>query len=149
MTVFEYLYANYRHAVYWRLLGLTHSHEQAEDLTQETFLKALRFPADIEEQHIRGWLFAIATHTFIDAYRKRKLIAICSLEANALDCPVERDEDARLDALAVIAQAPVILLLMAHGYSHKEIAERMGCSIAAVKMAVMRARRKLREKVVS
>src|SRR5258708_34777859 len=59
--------------VYRLLLSLTGNTHEAEDLTQETFLRALqRLNTFQRGTNLRGWMLRIATNAFFDARRKRK-----------------------------------------------------------------------------
>jgi RNA polymerase sigma-70 factor (ECF subfamily) len=54
-------------------LKLTHHSEDAEDLIQETFLKALKNQSKFKEgTNLRGWLYTILRNTFINNYRKKR-----------------------------------------------------------------------------
>jgi len=60
------------HAVGVRQLaeGITHSRDEADDVTQETFLKAVRRIDQVKPDDFRGWLYTIAKNTSIDAVRR-------------------------------------------------------------------------------
>lgn len=146
---FETLYSTYYRLVFARLLSYTRSPEQAEDLCQETFLKAWRAFGRIDTRNVRGWLLTIACRVYLDSYRHSRLVAVCSLEASGIDVPVACDEDARLDGLAVLAQVPTLLLYVAVGYSYREAAARFGYSEDAIRMVIRRARLKLKEKRIA
>ena len=60
-------------ALYGAALRMTRNRADAEDLLQETFLKAFRAYARFEEgTNLRAWLFRILTNTYISTYRKRQ-----------------------------------------------------------------------------
>ena len=71
--LFERLYVQYHRPLFSYVLRLVGHWEQAEDLTQETFVKAYhalaRLPAD---SNYRAWLYRIATNTCYDALRRRR-----------------------------------------------------------------------------
>jgi RNA polymerase sigma-70 factor, ECF subfamily len=143
---FEQLYQHHYHAVYTRLYSLTgRNHELAEDLTQETFLKAWRAFPSLTEGNVAAWLAQIARRTWIDDYRRRKAVPICSLEGNHIDSPVLTDEDARIDAQTRLATIPLILRLVGADYRYEEIAQIVGLNINTLKSHITRARRELRE----
>ena len=59
--------------LYKTALRLTRSAEDAEDLLQETYLKAYRHYASFEPgTNLKAWLFKILKNTFINEYRRRK-----------------------------------------------------------------------------
>ena len=54
-------------------LKLTHHSEDAEDLIQETFFKALKNQSKFKEgTNLKGWLYTILRNTFINNYRKKE-----------------------------------------------------------------------------
>ena len=73
MTEFEKIYAEYFPDVYKYVLSLCHHEAMAEDITQETFLKAIknihRFKGDCK---LRVWLCHIAKNTYFTSYKKSK-----------------------------------------------------------------------------
>jgi RNA polymerase sigma-70 factor (ECF subfamily) len=63
----------YTPQLYSAALRLTHNASDAEDLVQETYLKAYRSYASFEEgTNLRAWLFRILTNTFINTYRAKQ-----------------------------------------------------------------------------
>src|SRR5437763_1667948 len=68
-------------AVFRLLLSLGGSSHDAEDLTQETFLRALqRWDSFQPGSNLRAWLLRIATNALLDVRRKRKRARIAALE---------------------------------------------------------------------
>lgn len=73
---FEEIYREWQTPIYTYILRLVGDREQAEDLTQETFLKAFRaLPSMGAGLKLAAWLYRIGTNTAFDALRRRKLIA--------------------------------------------------------------------------
>jgi RNA polymerase sigma-70 factor, ECF subfamily len=67
------IYERHYHDVYQFLLYFAGSQNDAEDLTQEVFLRVIRSLERFEERSdVKTWLFAIAKHTAMNYYRKRK-----------------------------------------------------------------------------
>src|SRR5207249_6499340 len=63
---------SYIDALYRTALRMTRSEADAEDLVQETYVRALRFREQFTPgTNLKAWLFRILTKTFINAYRKR------------------------------------------------------------------------------
>ena len=126
----------------------------AEDLCQETFLKALRHWEQRDEiANITAWLYRVATNTAYDYLRRRRRISFSPLEPAA---PVLYDEgamEARLSeqdpvrrALAQLAPEARHLLLCIHaGHSTRELADALACSDAAVRLRLFRARARFRQ----
>lgn len=154
----EQLYREYYPSVFNYVLSKTGRREEAEDLTQETFLKALRAFSSLRTENPRPWLFTIATHVLIDAARKKEHTLCSSLDARleeGYDPPSgERDDPSRfpdqeaigetLRLLPEFYRVPMILFAY-HGYSMKDIAHRLGCSQDAVKARLSRARKMFRQ----
>src|SRR5213593_2223464 len=69
---FESEALSYLDALYRTALRMTRSEADAEDLVQETYIRALRFREQFTPgTNLKAWLFRILTNTFINAYRKR------------------------------------------------------------------------------
>src|SRR5256886_17546561 len=69
---FEKEALSYIDALYRTGLRMTRSEADAQDLVQETYVRALRFRAQFTPgTNLKAWLFRILTNTFINAYRKR------------------------------------------------------------------------------
>lgn len=141
-------------------LRLTGDPHQAEDLTQETILRAWRAGLGTRSPNqARVWLFQIAANAWRDQLRRRRL---APERAGPLDInhparrvdPValaeQRDDVARalvaLDALPG-RQREALYLSACEGLSNAEIAEILGCTADSVKTNLSIARRKLREQL--
>lgn len=76
MTGFEEIYREYFRDVYLYSLGLSKNEQIAEDVTQETFFKAMRAISDFKgDCDIRVWLCQIAKNEYFSLMRKQKRIA--------------------------------------------------------------------------
>ena len=95
-TEFETLALEHMDALYASALRLTRSPKDAEDLVQDTYLKAFRFFDSFERgTNIKAWLFKILTNTFINKYRRRvkeKELADAPAEDIMLDRFVSGDQ---------------------------------------------------------
>src|SRR5262249_60143645 len=73
---FDQIYDEYKTPIYNYVYHLVGDREQADDLTQDTFLKAYKaLPKMDASLKLSAWLYRIATNTAYDALRRRKLIA--------------------------------------------------------------------------
>ena len=73
---FETIYDEFKTPIYNYVYHLVGNREQADDLTQDTFLKAFKaLPKMDGNLKLSAWLYRIATNTAYDALRRRKLIA--------------------------------------------------------------------------
>ena len=135
---FEDIYSAYKGYVYRRVYTLVHNREEAEDLTQDTFVKAWRaYPALQAPFNVAAWLSRIATNTVIDTKRHQKTLAWQPLEplGEGLEAAESADPQTRYSTTAevvhaVLARLPaqyrLTLLLHAQGYTTAEIVSMLG-----------------------
>ncbi len=148
------------HVHCYRMMG---SFEEAEDLVQETLLRAWRNRGELEQdQYLRAWLYKIATNACLDAIKakKRRVPSLSSFGdvpwlqpyPDAL-LPADEEPDAALFAretieltfLAVIQLLPprqraVLVLRDVLDWPAKDVAELLEIGVAAVNSALQRAR---------
>jgi RNA polymerase sigma-70 factor (ECF subfamily) len=144
---FEALVARYQAPLFRYLLGFVGQREQAEDLLQETFLRAFRAIGRLDDPAtLRPWLYRIAHNQACSLLRRRRLLAWLPLGAQHLPAPpADRSaiEAARTtEALARLPpelRAPLLLHLVA-GFSYAETAALLGVSEGAVRMRISRGR---------
>ncbi|MFD2656343.1 sigma-70 family RNA polymerase sigma factor [Gracilibacillus thailandensis] len=72
MGSIDQIYQKYFQDIYRFLLSLSHDHYTAEDIVQETFLRAYLYVEFYDNENVKTWLFTVAYRTFIDHYRKQK-----------------------------------------------------------------------------
>ena len=161
---FRQLVERYQRPVYGLVLRMVRSPAVAEDLAQETLIKAYRAIATFDRSRkFSSWLFKIAHNTAIDQLRKSRPLTV----------PFETDEEDRLDPLGLLAapesQSPearargrdlaealqealmelrpdyreVILLRFQQGLPDDEIAEILELPLGTVKTHLHRARKQL------
>lgn len=126
----------------------------AEEVAQETFLRALRQDALTSE---RSWLFAVATNLVRDEARKderrrRHLQLLAAEERERVVEPegdaLERAQERAMARQAVDALAErdrLALLMREEGLDYNEIAEALGLSVGSIGTTLARARRRLAE----
>ena len=144
----------YWNAVYRLLFHLSGSTHDAEDLAQETFLRALgRRESFHSGTNMRAWLLRIATNAFFDLRRKHKTARAAPLQEDLLAerapqaAPMEQAETGRMLA-AAIARLPetpraVFLLRSQEELSFAEIADVLGLSQGTARWHMLQARRQL------
>lgn len=171
LSSFEELVARHEQRIYQLAMRILRQQEDAEDITQQTFLNALEHLDGFRaEASFSTWLLKIATYAALKVIRKRNGLDMVSLEEateerdgfSAIPHPeyiadwrqspgelVHRNEIQRLldDALARLDEKHrmVFLLRDLEGFSVKETAEALGLSEANVKIRLLRARLQLRE----
>src|SRR5215813_8318877 len=68
----EHLLERYEAPLFQFLVGMLRDHHQAEDVLQETFVRALERLDGVDPEHLRGWLFTVAYHQALLARRRQK-----------------------------------------------------------------------------
>jgi RNA polymerase sigma-70 factor (ECF subfamily) len=160
---FGVLYETYGQPVVAYLTRMTGRKETAEELTQETFLIAIRkisFFRSGADGGLKAWIFRIATNLAIDALRREKLIKPFSddgSENNTADLRPTADQELEHfeftqslnSALLELtpAQRTIFLLKEQEEMSLLEISRVCGCAENAVKQSLFRARAALRKKL--
>jgi RNA polymerase sigma-70 factor, ECF subfamily len=148
-------------ALYRVALRLTADPSQAEDLVQDTMLKAYRSWRQYRPgTNAKGWLLTILRNTFINDYRRRKHEPVAmdleAVEPHALDRSIEEVDpegsffaqivDAKvLEAIDALPHEfrEVLVLSDVEGMSYAEIAETLQIPVGTVKSRLFRARRQL------
>jgi RNA polymerase sigma-70 factor (ECF subfamily) len=145
--------------VYRLAFRLSGNRADAEDLTQETFVRVFRSLADYSPGTFEGWLHRITTNLFLDMVRRRQRIRFDALpedaperlasaeagperayEQNNLDPEIQR----ALDALPPDFRAAVVLCDL-EGLSYEEIAATLGIKVGTVRSRIHRGRVLLRD----
>lgn len=154
------LYDKYFYDVYHFLLGFTNNKEEAQDLTQDTFMKIIHKAASFKgTASEKTWILQIAKNTAIDDYRKKKRRNMLKLfehqEGNygiSFHSPLtvleKKDEIATLYTMVNKLKPyyrSVLLLRNINELSIKETAKILNCSESKVKVSYHRAMKKLKE----
>ncbi|HET6795226.1 MAG TPA: sigma-70 family RNA polymerase sigma factor [Acidimicrobiales bacterium] len=160
-------------SLYSAALRMTRNAADAEDLVQETYLKAYRgFGSFQEGTNLKAWLYKILTNTFINSYRARKRrpeesdvddveelylyrrlggpeasVAGRSAEDQVMELFTDDEVKAALEALPEQFRLAV-LLADVEGFSYKEIADIMEVPIGTVMSRLHRGRRALQKALV-
>ncbi|MGG0716947.1 sigma-70 family RNA polymerase sigma factor [Robertmurraya massiliosenegalensis] len=154
----EELYALYYEEIYRYLLQRTRKKELAQDLTQDTFLKAFNGLATFKgKSSIKTWLYTIAHHTFINWYRRETKFSQHSLEEtysleqktykNPEDAIVQKARQEQvMSAIHLLKEdyQAVLILREYQDLSYDEIAEILGWKLSRVKTNLHRAKLELR-----
>jgi RNA polymerase sigma factor (sigma-70 family) len=142
-------------------MQLTRNIEDANDLVQDTVLKALRYQDKFTEgTNFKGWLFTIMKNSFINNYRrmvKRNTFLDATDNTYFLDIPTHKTENQgelnfiRKDLEVAIKALPtdlkVTFMLNIEGFKYHEIADELNIPIGTVKTRIFVAKRILRKKL--
>lgn len=149
------LYDTHVDRVFRLAYRMTGDATQAEDLTQDTFIRAFDRLADFRgESAFAGWLHRVATSVILTALQQRKRRqSVESLQEDMTELPsASRAEDPDLRRTLARAvselddsQRLVFVMHEMEGYSHQEIAAAMGTPVGTAKARLSRARQKLRD----
>jgi RNA polymerase sigma-70 factor (ECF subfamily) len=149
---FEEIYKTYSPRIYRVCLGYINDHEQARDLTQETFISVWQNLASFRQQSaVSTWIFRIATNNCLRALERSKRVIKTELPYN-LAAPEEENIEGRLkmlyDCIAELAEPDrIIISLVLEDLPQADIAEIVGLSHANVRVKVHRIKEKLAHKL--
>jgi len=162
----------YASQLYSAALRMTRNPADAEDVVQETYLKAYRAYHTFQEgTNLKAWLYRILTNTYINRYRKKQRRpnevelgelqdlylfrrlgepsgASQSAEEDVLEHFVDADIKQALESLPEHFRMPV-LLADVDGFAYKEIAEILDIPIGTVMSRLHRGRKALQQKLWS
>lgn len=121
--------------------------DQADDLTQATFLRALRsLPSYRGESSARTWLIGIARHVCLDEMRSRQRRGrlVARLKAQPMETSIQPDTGSVELREAIEGLAPdrreAFVLTQLLGFGYEDAAEVVGCPIGTIRSRVSRAR---------
>ncbi len=161
-------------SLYTAAMRMTRNRQDAEDLVQETYLKAYRSYGSFETgTYLKAWLYRILTNTFINSYRRQQRRpeetdvediedlylyrrvrglddgkAERSAEDEVLDHFTDDDVKSAIEALPESFRIAVILADV-EGFSYKEIAEITDVPIGTVMSRIHRGRRALQKSLTA
>ena len=155
---FRALVEDHMRAVYNLAFNFVRSHDEADDLAQETFVKAFQSLASFRgDAGIGTWLHRIVTNLALDRLRQRqrRLTRMVSLDDRlAQDLSTEADDvmmtDLRLHIERALYQLPtlqraVVILRHMDGLSTKQVSDILECSEGTVKTHLHRALKKMQK----
>ncbi|MFR9798481.1 RNA polymerase sigma factor SigE [Streptomyces sp. MS06] len=145
--------------VYRLAYRLTGNQHDAEDLTQEVFVRVFRSLSTYTPGTFEGWLHRITTNLFLDTVRRKQRIRFDALGEDAAerlaskeptpqqifnDAHLDADIQQALDTLAPEFRAAVVLCDI-EGLSYEEIAATLGVKLGTVRSRIHRGRSQLRK----
>ena len=160
INTFEEIFRLYHARIYNYVYRIVGNVKDAEDLTQESFLKAYQaLMRGDQPANLSGWLYRIASNTCLDVLRRRRLIRWQPLEnlLTVLSTGGDRSPEEQVlrserqtEIEQVLAQLPpryrmYLILREREGFSYQEIAAITGDSLDTVKVTLYRARERARQ----
>lgn len=158
LPTWEQVVEDHSDRVYRLAYRLTGDRHDAEDLTQEVFVRVFRSLHTYSPGTFEGWLHRITTNLFLDMVRRRSRIRMEALPEDYDRVPSDRPNpeqiyhDARLDPdlqSALDSLAPefraAIVLCDIEGLSYEEIGATLGVKLGTVRSRIHRGRQALRE----
>lgn len=160
VRAFQQLYNLFGKNIYNFIYRMTGSKEDAEDLAQETFVKAYSDLKNLrDDSRFKSWLFSIARNEVYQRARRRGF-KVKSLDDNEEVIQIRSEEktpeefylhgelndmvQSALDSLPMKLKT-VLIMAAIQNQSYQEIAETVGRSLAAVKTDIHRARLRVRD----
>jgi RNA polymerase sigma-70 factor (ECF subfamily) len=158
MPSWDELVRQHADRVYRLAYRLSGSQQDAEDLTQETFIRVFRSVQNYQPGTFEGWLHRITTNLFLDMVRRRGRIRMEALPEDYDRVPADEpnpeqiyhdsrlgsDLQAALDSLAPEFRAAVVLCDI-EGLSYEEIGATLGVKLGTVRSRIHRGRQALRD----
>jgi RNA polymerase sigma-70 factor (ECF subfamily) len=167
---FEQQALSFLDALYRTALRMTRSEADAEDLVQETYIRAFRFREQFTPgTNLKAWLFRILTNTFINSYRRKasqpQTTELDDVEETTLHRHMREStsasspepEQAVLDSIVdgevthALEELPerfrTVVLLDVEGFAYKEIAEMLEIPIGTVMSRLHRGRKFLQKRL--
>ncbi len=159
-------------ALYRTALRMTRSEADAEDLVQETYIRAFRFKDQFTPgTNLKAWLFRILTNTFINSYRRKQSqpeftelddVDEFSLYKRMSDLKVSSasgnpeteflnglvDSEVKDALMELPEKFRQVVLLDVEGFSYKEIAEMLDIPIGTVMSRLHRGRKFLQKRLL-
>lgn len=147
--IYEQAYAQYAQQIK-RFIANHVDPDEADDLAQETWLKAWRNWPTLSDSNVKSWLYTVALNTIRDHVRRRALVSLVELSDVIIEYhPSPVDEIAQIEDVMIMrdlladipAKSRDALLLRYAGYSHVAIAQRLNVRVETIKMCICRAHR--------
>ncbi len=153
---FNLLMRKYEERLYWHIRKLTCSHEDTNDLLQNTFVKAWKYlPEFREESKLYTWLYRIATNETLTFLKKKRLNSFLSF--NSYDAVLERnlcsDQSFNGDKIQMALhrailklpdkQKAVFTLRYFQEMKYEDIAEILGTTVGSLKASYHHAHQKI------
>jgi len=157
---FDQLFNKYGKRLYGFAIGYLKSHEDAEELVQDIFVKVWENRSELDEnQSFNSYLFTIAKNTILNHFRKKahqqSYIEYIKQHTKLIHTKTEEDiifSDLDVQAKKIIDKLPsrrreIFLLSREQGYNNEEIAQRLNISKKTVENQITHALKFIREQL--
>ena len=150
---FHDLYQTYAQDIHRFAYWLCGDAQEADDITSETFVRALTSADEIRTETVKGYLLTIARNLAFKHHHRRQRLTDLSPNLSAPDNGPEQATETRLDLQATLkflqtlpeVDRAALLMHSQEDLPYTEIAAALGISMAAARVKVHRARLKLNE----
>ncbi|MBD2871872.1 RNA polymerase sigma factor [Paenibacillus arenilitoris] len=156
---FDYIFKNYKDKIYSFFIHSGINAEDAQDLTQDTFLKIYRFLDQQDaNKNLAAWIFKIASNTAKDYYwksslfrgRRSKLERLSTFDNSSTPESILLQKEQKQELQRILLRIPfnyrvILLLRFTNELSYEEIAEIMNYSVNKVSVHLHRAKKKVRK----
>lgn len=159
-SIFNDIVRDYRERLYWHIRSLVCSHEDADDLLQEVFIKIWEALPDFRgEAQIYTWVYRIATNTTLNFLHKKKVRAALSFESLSSQMENKIDDDPffcgdeiQRKLSKAVQKLPekqrlVFLLRYFEEMSYEDMSEVLGTSVGALKASFHIACEKIKKEI--
>ncbi|MBQ9079540.1 MAG: sigma-70 family RNA polymerase sigma factor [Clostridia bacterium] len=149
---FAAIYGDMKTPVYTVIYRIVGSHETAEDIMQELFLRLFRCPPESDVKNPRAYIFRAAHNMAIDHLRRDRTLPLDDAPPSAHSAKVTSALDARLDIETALRRLSdeerrVVILRLNADLTLRETADIMGRSIASVHRTYTRALKALKQQL--
>jgi RNA polymerase sigma-70 factor (ECF subfamily) len=145
---------NHQRALTSYAYALTRDREAADDLVQETFVRLINeLQKGRQPENVQAWLFRVCSNLVVSGARRRNVAQRFITQITPHDTEVDAEYETLrremsgelLDGLARLApDARVALVMAAHGFSGREIADALGRTETSTRTMMFRAREQMR-----
>lgn len=165
--IYKYVYDQYSRMVYSVCFRMTGNKEEAEDVTQDIFIKVFNSINSFrEDSKLSTWIYQITVNTCLNKLRKKKAINFLSLNfweeekgenEMAADSLTPREEIEKSEIQKIVQgaintlpakQKTAVILSRYEELSYKEISKIMGVSLSSVESLLFRAKENLAKKLI-
>ncbi|WP_046232284.1 RNA polymerase sigma factor [Paenibacillus algorifonticola] len=155
-TKFQDTYIKYRYQITRYLAGIMKNTEDAEDLTQDCFIRLMNVSSDIAEDKLFCYLRTTAKNLAIDTFRKRRRAKKKSIKVEKIlfyyetsELEVQQNVEEIVSIVKNKEHRQILELRLLHGYNIKETAKLVDKSEGLIRIYLFRAMKQIRDEMIS